>query len=318
MVAVKREVLEDFALIGGLVGVQCVYAGNSVLLSYLMSIGITPLSLVMFSAFATFLVLSPFSIYFERSKWPKKFTLRLIIQLILISFAGVTLFQSLFMKGIELTSPAIATAMPNLAPGLIFLIAWTFRLERVKLSCLYSKVKIAGTLLCVVGALMMSVFNSASAKQADQLLTPPSEGVFDKEKILGCIYLLAAVIVLSSNVVLQAVTLGDFPAPISMCAITSLIGVVITAFVQLIQEHKLIMSWPLVSIRDIVGYSLLFLTVVISVITLGDSISLGSLAGMCILFTGLYLVLWAKGKEGLMIVEDSFESEFDPEKPLLS
>jgi hypothetical protein len=39
----------------------------------------------------------------------------------------VTLFQSLFLKGIKLTSPAMATAMPNLAPGLIFIIAWTLR-----------------------------------------------------------------------------------------------------------------------------------------------------------------------------------------------
>lgn len=37
----------------------------------------------------------------------------------------VTLFQALFLKGIKLTSPAVATAMPNLAPGLIFIIAWT-------------------------------------------------------------------------------------------------------------------------------------------------------------------------------------------------
>ncbi|MCI85997.1 auxin-induced protein 5NG4, partial [Trifolium medium] len=34
-------------------------------------------------------------------------------------------FQSLFLKGISLTSAAMGTAMPNLAPGLIFIIAWT-------------------------------------------------------------------------------------------------------------------------------------------------------------------------------------------------
>lgn len=39
----------------------------------------------------------------------------------------VTLFQSLLLEGIKLTSPAMATAMPNLAPGLIFIIAWCFR-----------------------------------------------------------------------------------------------------------------------------------------------------------------------------------------------
>jgi len=35
-------------------------------------------------------------------------------------------FQYLFLKGINLTSPAMGTAMPNIAPGLIFIIAWAF------------------------------------------------------------------------------------------------------------------------------------------------------------------------------------------------
>lgn len=43
-----------------------------------------------------------------------------------------------------------------------------------------------------------------------------------------------------------------------------------------------------------------------------------SLAGMFLMFTGLYFVLWAKGKEGLPESDDRLESEFDAEKPLLS
>lgn len=348
VLTMKREVIEDLALIGGLIGVQFVYAGNSVLLSYLMSLGITPLTLVIFSASATFLVLSPLSFYFERNKWPKKLTLKLALQLLLISFAGVTLFQTFFFKGIGLTSPAIATAMPNLAPGFIFIIAWTFRLEKVNIRCMYSKVKILGTILCVMGALTMSVLQTSTAQEAPLSTDSPPINFFDKEKIIGCVYLLVAVLVLSGNVVLQAATLGDFPAPISLCAITSLIGVLITICVQMVQDHKLQTGWPLVGLRKLLGFSLLggtvsgacvsfngwamkkrgpvlvsmfspigtVLSVVISVITLGDTISFGSLGGMCLMFIGLYFVLWAKGKEGLSS-DEALESEFDPEKPLL-
>lgn len=347
----KKNVLEEVAIIGGLIGVQVVYAGNSVLLSFLMSMGLKPLTIVIFSSFATFLILCPISVFFERSRWPKKFSLKLVTQLVLISFGGVTLFQTLFLKGIQLTSPAMATAMPNLAPGFIFVIAWTVRLEKVKLSCLYSKVKIVGTLLCVVGALTMSIMHSTAdeAKQA-QLSSPSPSIVFDTQKIIGCLYLVAAVFILSANVVLQAATLKDFPAPMSLCAITSLIGVVITAAVALIQDHKIETSWPLVSVGQMVGYSLLggavsgvcisfngwamkkrgpvlvstfgpistVCSVILSVATLGDSIDIGSLAGMFLMFTGLYFVLWAKGKEG-HYQGDDFESEFNAEKkPLLS
>lgn len=347
--APKREVVENFAIIAGLIGVQFIYAGNSVLLSYLMSIGLKPLSLIIFSSFFTFLVLAPPSFYFERTKWPKKFSLKLFIQLVLISFSGVTLFQSFMMQGIKLTSPAIATAMPNLAPGIIFVIAWTFRLEKVNLRCMYSKVKIVGTVLCVLGALTMSLLHSTKSMKEAPLTSSPPDVIFDKEKIIGCLYLMAAVFVLSSNVVLQATALRTFPAPISMCAITSLIGVFLTAIVELLQQHKLETGWPLVSVREIVGYSMLggivsgvcfsfngwamkkrgpvlvsmfspiatVCSAILSVITLGDSINLGSLAGMFLMFTGLYFVLWAKGKEDFP-VDDNLESEFDAEKSLLS
>lgn len=62
----KREVIEDVAIIGGLVGVQFVYAGNAVLLSYVMSLGLDPLTIVIFSTLSTFIVLSPIAAYFER------------------------------------------------------------------------------------------------------------------------------------------------------------------------------------------------------------------------------------------------------------
>ncbi|KAL9667464.1 hypothetical protein QQ045_001824 [Rhodiola kirilowii] len=348
----NKSVLEEMGLVFGLFMVQVVYAGNSVVMSYLMSIGISSLTLVTFTAFSTFLVLAPLSVYFERSRWPKTLTGKLAIQLVMISFAGVTLFQSLFLKGIELTSPAIATAMPNLAPGLIFIIAWVTRLEKVKLSCIYSKVKITGTVLCVIGALMMSLLHSAAPGKDHHLASPAVETVFDKQKIIGSLYLIAAVLVLSSNVVLQAATLGDFPAPISLCAITSIIGVGLTVVVQLLQEGER-SSWPLASLPHLAAYTLLagtvsgasvsfntwamkkkgpvlvsmfnpiatVLSVIFSAVTLGDTVSLGSLVGMCIMFTGLYFVLWAKRKESVAVgspISGSLSPvAVDESKPLL-
>jgi len=35
----------------------------------------------------------------------------------------VTGFQALLLQGMKMTSPAIASAMPNLAPGFIFIIS---------------------------------------------------------------------------------------------------------------------------------------------------------------------------------------------------
>ncbi|KAF8379229.1 hypothetical protein HHK36_028660 [Tetracentron sinense] len=351
------KILMEVGVVAGLTSIQVVYAAYAVFMSYLMSIGLSPLFLVIYGSFATFLFLFPLSIYFERHKWPKKFSIKLLVQLVLVAFCGVTLFQGLMLTGVKKTSPAIASAMPNLAPGLIFIIAWCLRLEKVKLSCLYSKVKIAGTLVCIIGAVTMSFWYSPASSRAPlttpsiSMTTPSPEITFDKEKLIGCLYLMAAVFVLSCTIILQATTLADFPAPISFGAITSIIGSIITAIVQLVQEHRLDTGWPFVSFRSLVGYAILggivngaivtfqawairkkgpvlvsmfspmgtVCSVIFSAITLGDSITTGSLVGMLLMFAGLYFVLWAKGKEDYASEhDDGQDSMDDPEKPLLS
>lgn len=64
--------------------------------------------------------------------------------------------------------------------------------------------KIVGTFLCVAGAVLMSLLHSSkSTKDANFLLVSTSDVIFDKQKMIGCFYLMAAVFVLSTNVVLQ-------------------------------------------------------------------------------------------------------------------
>lgn len=67
MVSLKgAEMVEDVAIIGGLICLQMIYAGNSILMSYLMSLGLNPLTIVIFSSLATFFVLSPIAFCLER------------------------------------------------------------------------------------------------------------------------------------------------------------------------------------------------------------------------------------------------------------
>ncbi|XP_047965350.1 WAT1-related protein At5g47470 [Salvia hispanica] len=344
MASKKSEVIEEIAVVMGLVSVQFLYAGNAILLSIILKTGLQPSSLIICSTFATFLVLSPLAILFERRKWPSKITYKLVIQLLLLSFGGVTVFQSLFIKGVHLTSPAVATAMPNLAPGLIFFIACAFGLERMDIGCKYSRAKIAGTMLCVLGAVVMSLMQSAPN---DHTKTPTD---FNSQTILGCTYLIAAVFVLSSQVVLQAITLRDFSAPISMCSITSLLGSMLTAVVEAVLDENY-WDWDYLHLQDLLGYSIVAggisgmcvsvnawamkkrgpvvvsifnpLGTVISAaisISLGDSISAGSLAGMLVMFSGLYLVLWAKRNESNAKTPNAADETivFDIEKPLLT
>ncbi|MED6146383.1 hypothetical protein PIB30_033994 [Stylosanthes scabra] len=353
------RLMEEMAVIGGLIGVQFMTAGNAVLMSFVMSLGLKSLTIVTFMSFSTFLLLSPLAFYSERSLWPKKLSFKLVFKLILLSFGGIT-FQAFMLKGMKLTSPAMGTAMPNIAPGLIFLIAWIFRLEKVNIKSRYSRVKIIGTMLCVVGAFAMSILQSMSTNTTTaneeattlQFLPNPTDNVvFDKNKILGCIYLLLAVSSLSAALVFQAFIYRDFPAPISLCVTTSFIGTFMTAAFQYLEEHEIQFGLDVLSARDIIFYYLLegaingvcisfsnwaikkkgpvlvsmfspigtVCSAIFSVLTIGVSINVGSYGGMFVMFTGLYFFLWAKGKEEETESEGSGkQGEYDVEKPLLA
>jgi len=56
---------------------------------------------------------------------------------------------------------------------------------------------------------------------------------------------------------MQAFTLGNFPAPMSLGAVTSLITALMTAIVQLLDNHKLKTGRLLVSSGNLIGYFIL-------------------------------------------------------------
>ncbi|KAF9615956.1 hypothetical protein IFM89_027313 [Coptis chinensis] len=303
------EFLEELAIVLALVSTQFVYVVYAVFTSHLMSIGLTPLFLTIYGSLA---------ISFNSSFFLSPFVSKgLLHHFPLHSFhcfdicLSVTLFQVLLLNGVKKTSPTLATAMPNLAPGFIFIIAWVLRFERVNVKCMYGVVKITGT----------AIFSNL-LDIAQQFRGLP----------------------------VTAATLGDFPAPISLSAVTAFVGAIITAVVQLVQKHNLEIGTPLVSGKDLVGYALMggavsgactsfqtwamkkkgpvfvstfspivtVFSVILSAITLGESISPGSLFGMFLMFSGLYCLLWAKRREYFVLEDEESLKVHDEKKPLLS
>ncbi|KAK9148239.1 hypothetical protein Scep_006996 [Stephania cephalantha] len=305
----NSEYLRELAVLVGLVSIQLVVAVYGVLTSRVMALGLSPYVLIIYGSFATFLFYSPLAFIFERKKWPSKLGMKLLGQFVLISFGGVTVSQWLLLTGLNKTSPAVAAAMPNLSPGLIFIMSWIFRFEKVNLKCWYSRTKILGTLLCIIGAILMSFLHASASKSISTSPTDAASAI-DNDKIIGTLCLMSAVIIFSSLVVLQAAILAEFPAPISICAVTAFIGSVLIAILQLIQEHNLEITSPFIGTGKLILFALLggivgggcnsfgswamkakgpvfvstfspigtVFSVTISAVTLGDIIALGSLA----------------------------------------
>ncbi|KAJ8436335.1 hypothetical protein Cgig2_005259 [Carnegiea gigantea] len=302
-----RERVEGWVIMGGLVGIQFIYAGNAVFFSYLMSLGVSPLSHIILSTLPTF-----FPVSFTLAAVPKEIQCKAFISACLCSIHWGNIVAIIIPQGVEddFSSNCYSHAQPrswhylsNLLGFRVFICPIPLtnsiyfqglfnrscftsydkiichrlcRFEPVRLSCNYSRVKIIGTLICVIGR------------------------IFDKEKIVGCLYLALAVFILSSNVVLQAHILGELPAPMTLCAVTSLIGFVTTMLAQLAQEHRIRLSLPLVRFCDLITFSL-FVSKFCGASTLDHVLFktnlLGFLGGVCVSFSG-----WALKKRGPVLV----------------
>ncbi|KAJ6851232.1 WAT1-related protein-like isoform X1 [Iris pallida] len=353
--------MEEVVIISGLVGVQVAVAFYTVFLHRILALGVDPIFLVIAGSLATAFLLLPFALIFEKKKWPRRLSPVLMVQMLSIAIGGVTGYQVLMLTGIKMTSPAIASAMPNLAPGMIFIIAACLGFEKFSVWCKYSRTKVLGTIVCLGGTIAMSFLMSPTAApkltatelQGSLILTAPEGETISKEWILGCLYLLFAVFFLSCTTVLQAAAMLNFAAPFSQCIVTSLIGSVTTALLKFAMDGKIDAGSSHFNTTTILSIVIsggvlssivsTFLTwcvnkkgpvmvsifspiqtvcsAILSAVVLRQIISLGCLAGMLLMFGGLYIVLWAKKKEG--VDEQNVESNatkivHDIEKPLLS
>lgn len=252
--------LEELGIYASMVGIQISYAVMGVIMGNELSKGMNPLAFIVYSDVVGALVITPFAFFLEKKKRPTTMSLTLFGQFFLLSFGGVCAFQAFLLMGLKDTSPAFASAMPNLAPAIIFLMAWASGMEKVNIMCARSKAKIVGTLICVCGAMAMSFLqgpalshlwsivthsNSNSSYDPDTLHSVENilvsfyqEGNGNSSKqIRGCIYLISAVVILSATMILQADTLKKYPALLSQTSITGILGSIQTIVLMIILDR---------------------------------------------------------------------------------
>ncbi|KAL6861677.1 hypothetical protein ACP4OV_017377 [Aristida adscensionis] len=346
--------VEEALIVGGLLVVQCVLAGYVVFTDHVLGLGANPLTLIVVSGAALAAFFLPFAVALERKKWPSKISRTLMAQLVLIALGGNNGVPRTYAVGDKEddASNRFSHAQPKPWNDLHHCSLFQL-LERFDKACRYTQAKVLGTVVCFLGAMAMSFLQnppSSPASDLQALLTTNSElpGSNYYDWILGCSYLLVAVIVLSLYTVLQAVTLISFPAPLTMCTITSAMGAIFTAILEVILEGKIDIGSPRIDATLIAGIVVLggvfggacvvfqawcigkkgplFVSVfgpvqtvcsaILSAALFRQTVSLGSLAGIVLMFSGLYIVLWAKNNE--LPGHQSEDGGADVEKALLS
>ncbi|KAK6267394.1 hypothetical protein QUC31_018231 [Theobroma cacao] len=170
-------------------------------------------------------------------------------------------------KGIEYSSPTMASAVSNLTPAITFILAVLSRLERVALRSSSSQAKVLGTLASISGALVVvlykgpKVFSSPRGTSSSVLLEWPLESP-ESNWVVGGILLAVAYLLFSFWYIIQvkhvyfqgtlvllenyllAQVMVIYPAEIIVAFLYNLCGTIVSTPVCLIAEPNL-SSWRL-------------------------------------------------------------------------
>ncbi|KAH9331637.1 hypothetical protein KI387_003745, partial [Taxus chinensis] len=106
------------------------------------------------------------------------------------------------------------------------------RMEKVDMKRAHSQFKFGGTVICVLGTMAMSFASGPALMQLTTSFEHPPVYIIRRflqegnsaKRITGCIYLMAAVISLSCSMILQAKTMKEYPAPLSLTTMATLFG----------------------------------------------------------------------------------------------
>ncbi|KAK8587771.1 hypothetical protein V6N12_022248 [Hibiscus sabdariffa] len=288
-----------------------------------------------YSFIGTFVFIPIF--FFRKTVFPSlKF--HLVSRLCLLGIIGVV-GNLCGSKGIELGSPTLASAISNLTPAFTFILAVSFRMERVELRRAATQAKIIGTIASVSGAFVMIFYKgpkiisslpwTSSSSSVLQLESPESNWIIGG--ILGAV----SNLLFSFWYIIQAQVMKIYPDEIAVTFFYNLSVALLALPVCLVAEPQL-SSWRLTSSVSVVAvlYTGLFahsfsagvhtwgvrlkgpvfvaifrptsivIAAVMGAIFLGEALYLGSVIGAVIITGGLYAVLWGKAKEAEEMRDD--------------
>ncbi|XP_060173766.1 WAT1-related protein At1g09380-like isoform X2 [Lycium barbarum] len=141
-----------------MVVVQFALAGTAIITKLVMDEGMDPYVHLSYRQIIATISIAPFAYFIERKTRPKltPFTLFLIF---MCSIIGVTAMQMTCFIGLKNSTATITTALSNLVPANTFLLAVICGLEKVGVRTKAGQAKMMGTILCISGAVLLSLYH---------------------------------------------------------------------------------------------------------------------------------------------------------------
>ncbi|GMJ15426.1 Usually multiple acids move in and out Transporters 5, Walls Are Thin 1 [Hibiscus trionum] len=327
------SVPERLQLHMAMLALQFGYAGFHVVSRAALNMGVSKLVFPVYRNIIAFLLLLPFAYFLEKKDRPG-ITLNFLLQFFLLALVGITANQGFYLLGLDNTSPTFASAIQNSVPAITFLMAALFGIEKVRLNRRDGVSKVIGTVLCVAGASVITLYQGPTIYSPTTPLNRPTPMFVSlgdakgKNWTLGCLYLIGHCLSWSGWLVLQAPVLKKYPARLSVTSYTCFFGLIQFLIIAAVFERDA-QAWVFSSggevftilYAGIVASGIAFAvqiwcidrggpvfvavyqpvqTLVVAImasIALGEEFYLGGIIGAVLIIAGLYLVLYGKSEE---------------------
>ncbi|KAF8019988.1 hypothetical protein BT93_G0623 [Corymbia citriodora subsp. variegata] len=250
-----------------------------------------------------------------------------------------SLGQNLFLASLSMTTATYASAMTNLVPAVTFVLAVSLGLEKVKMRTVAGKAKVAGTLIGIGGAMLLTFYKgmevnpwSTHVNLLRHVAATQQRQEGSSNLLLGSLLAVASCLCYALWLIIQAKISEGFPCHYTSTALMTFMASIQAVVYALCRErdwNQWKLGWNVrlltVSYSGIVASGLCYALIAwcvrmrgpvfVSVfnplmlvtvalagsMVLDEKLHLGSILGSGLIVLGLYAVLWGKREENKRI-----------------
>ncbi|KAE9614351.1 hypothetical protein Lal_00016646 [Lupinus albus] len=339
-----------------IVAIECIIVGVNVLYKAATLKGLSYYVFIVYSfSVSSIVLLFPLSFVLKRSRGLPPFKVSIFFKIFLLAALGFVA-ELCGVKGIQYASPTLSSTLSILVPAFTFVLAVSFRMEKLALRSKSTQAKIFGTILSIIGALIVVLYKGRTLLSDENPLQAPAthslvSSLSQSKWVIGGSLLVVDYLLVPIMYILQASIMNQYPSEVivvfTFCVCMTCIsapiclllepnwsawkitpdirlvailcwGILITCLSSVVYAWGLHLKGPVYI--SIFKPASIVIAATLSVIFLGDALHFGTVLGAVILSLGFYAVIWGKAQEEEMseeIEEGITESLPNSKTPLL-